>query len=56
MKRKPKREKLKMRDFTPGEYAWLDLGDAFQARAASLRPQPASRFSRSGIAIAGGVK
>jgi hypothetical protein len=30
----------------------LMTGDAFQARAASLRPQPASRFSRSGIAIA----
>jgi hypothetical protein len=29
------------------------LGDASdEARAASLRPQPASRFSRSGIAIA----
>jgi hypothetical protein len=28
-----------------------DLAEAL-ARAASLRPQPASRFSRSGIAIA----
>jgi hypothetical protein len=29
------------------------VGDAVPARAASLRPQPASRFSQSGIAIAG---
>lgn len=28
------------------------LGDAVPARAASLRPQPAAPFSRSGIAIA----
>jgi hypothetical protein len=30
---------------------WGDASD--EARAASLRPQPASRFSQSGIAIAG---